>query len=183
MVYIFLAEGFEAIEAITPLDMLIRAGLEVNTISITNDFLVKSSQGIPVQADDLFENTDFSDAEMLILPGGQPGADNLCKHKGLESLLRQAMDAGLPIAAICAAPIVLGKKGMLSGRKVTCYPGYEGMLKGAECAASFVERDGNLITACGPAAAVEFAKTIIAMLLGQEVADTVCDKMMFSMTD
>ena len=122
MVYIFLAEGFEAIEAITPLDMLIRAGIEVNTISISDEFLVKSSQGIPVQADDLFENTDFSDADMLILPGGQPGATNLGKHKGLEAILKFANEHKIPIAAICAAPTVLGKHGLLQGKKDTCYP-------------------------------------------------------------
>lgn len=179
MVYIFLAEGFEAIETITPLDMLIRAGIEVNTISISDEFLVKSSQGIPVQADDLFENTDFSDAEMLILPGGQPGATNLGKHKGLEAILKFANEHNIPIAAICAAPTVLGKHGLLQGKKATCYPGCEGMLKGAQCTESFVEKDGNLITACGPAAAVEFAKAIISLLRGDEVVASVCDKMMF----
>ena len=86
-----MAEGFEAIEVVTPLDMLIRAGIEVSTIAIGYEYLVKSSQGIPVQADDLFENTDFSDAEMLILPGGMPGASNLGKHKELEALMREAM--------------------------------------------------------------------------------------------
>ena len=179
MVYIFLAEGFEAIESITPLDMLIRAGIEVNTISISDEFLVKSSQGIPVQADDLFENTDFSDAEMLILPGGQPGSTNLGKHKGLEALLREAFEKNLPVGAICAAPTVLGKHGLLQGRKATCYPGCEGMLKGADCKETFVEKDGNLITACGPAAAVEFAKAIISLLRGDEVTASVCEKMMF----
>ena len=179
MVYIFLAEGFEAIETITPLDMLIRAGIEVNTISVTGEFLVKSSQGIPVQADDLFENTDFSDAEMLILPGGQPGATDLGNHKELEALLRWAYGKNIPLAAICAAPTVLGKHGLLQGHKATCYPGCEGMLKGAECKESLVEVDGNIITACGPAAAVEFAKAIIDRLRGKEVTASVCDKMMF----
>jgi 4-methyl-5(b-hydroxyethyl)-thiazole monophosphate biosynthesis len=179
MVYIFLAEGFEAIETITPLDMLIRAGLEVNTISISDEFLVKSSQGIPVQADDLFENTDFSDAQMLILPGGQPGSTNLGKHKELEALLREAMDKNLPVAAICAAPTVLGKHGLLKGRKATCYPGCEDMLKGADYTGAFVQTDGNLITACGPAAAVEFAKAIISLLCGDEVTASVCEKMQF----
>ena len=159
MVYIFLAEGFEAIETITPLDMLIRAGIEVNNISISDEFLV--------------------DAEMLILPGGQPGSTNLGKHKGLEALLREAMAKNLPVGAICAAPTVLGKHGLLQGRKATCYPGCEGMLKGADCKESFVEKDGNLITACGPAAAVDFAKAIISLLRGDEVMASVCEKMMF----
>ncbi len=180
MVYIFLAEGFEAIETITPLDMMIRAGLEVNTISISDEFLVKSSQGIPVQADDLFENTDFSDAQMLILPGGMPGSTNLAKHKELAALLRDAMEKNLPVAAICAAPTVLGKMGLLKGRKATCYPGCESDLKGAEYTGSFVEKDGNVITACGPAAAVEFAKAIIRQLCGDQVVESVCEQMQFS---
>lgn len=179
MVYIFLAEGFEAIETITPLDMMIRAGLEVNTISISDEFLVKSSQNIPVQADDLFENTDFSDAEMLVLPGGQPGATNLAKHKGLKALLEDFMKQGKPVAAICAAPTVLGKHGLLKGRKATCYPGCEDQMGGAECTGAFVQQDGNLITACGPAAATEFAKTLIKNLCGEEVLNRVCEQMMF----
>lgn len=179
MVYIFLAEGFEAIETITPLDMLIRAGVEVNTISITDEFLVKSSQGIPVQADDIFENTDFSDAEMFILPGGQPGATNLGKDKDLKKLLTDAMQRNIPVAAICAAPTVLGGHGLLSGRRVTCYPGCETQLGDAIYTGSFVETDGNLITACGPAAAVEFARTIIERLCGAETVSSVCNKMMF----
>ncbi|HBA13592.1 MAG TPA: DJ-1 family protein, partial [Bacteroidales bacterium] len=154
MVYIFLAEGFEAIEVITPLDMLIRAGIEVSTIAIGYEYLVKSSQGIPVQADDLFENTDFSDAEMLILPGGMPGASNLGKHKGLEALLREAMEKKIPVAAICAAPAVLGKHGLLQGRRATCYPGFESHLSKAKLSRKPVVRDGNIITADGPAHAL-----------------------------
>lgn len=179
MVYIFLAEGFEAIETITPLDMLMRAGIEVNTIAIGDEFLVRSSQGIPVQADDVFENTDFSDMEMLVLPGGQPGSTNLAKDRELKALLREAMEKDIPVAAICAAPTVLGKHGLLEGRQATCYPGCETELKGAQYTAAFVEEDGNLITACGPAAAVEFAKALIRKLRGEEVVASVCEKMQF----
>lgn len=179
MVYIFLAQGFEAIEMTTPLDMLRRAGLEVNTISISDEFLVKSSQGIPIEADDIFDNTDFSDAQMLILPGGQPGSDNLYAHKGLKALLKEFMEKDGPVAAICAAPAVLGRHGLLEGRKATCYPGCEAGLKGAQYTAAFVEQDGNLITACGPAAAVEFAGAIIRLLCGSRVLEEVREKMQF----
>lgn len=179
MVYIFMAQGFEAIEFTTPLDMLIRAGIPVRTVSVTGELLVKSSQNIPIMADALFEDVDFADADMLILPGGQPGATNLANHKGVELLLRQFMDADKPIAAICAAPMVLGGHGLIDGRKVTTYPGCEPGLGKALCTGALVEQDANLITGKGPAAAVEFANAIIRLLRSEELQKEVCSKMMF----
>lgn len=179
MVYIFLAKGFEAIEMITPLDMLKRAGVSVCTVSVTGDRMVPSSQGIEIKADALFADCTFADAQMLILPGGQPGTDNLTAFTPLRELLAGFMEQGKPVGAICAAPMVLGKAGLLKGRKATCYPGCEGELTGAECTEAFVQQDGNLITATGPAAAVEFANAIIRLLCGTEVQESVCEKMMF----
>ena len=179
MVYIFMAQGFEAIEFTTPLDMLIRAGITVQTVSVTGELLVKSSQNIPIMADALFEDVDFADADMLILPGGQPGATNLANHKGVELLLRQFMDADKPVAAICAAPMVLGGHGLIDGRKVTTYPGCEPGLGKALCTGALVEQDANLITGKGPAAAVEFANAIIRLLRSEELQKEVCSKMMF----
>jgi 4-methyl-5(b-hydroxyethyl)-thiazole monophosphate biosynthesis len=179
MVYIFMAQGFEAIEFTTPLDMLIRAGIPVRTVSVTGELLVKSSQNIPIMADALFEDVDFADADMLILPGGQPGATNLANHKGVELLLRQFMDADKPVAAICAAPMVLGGHGLIDGRKVTTYPGCESGLGKALCTGALVEQDANLITGKGPAAAVEFANAIIRLLRSEELQKEVCSKMMF----
>lgn len=179
MVYIFMAQGFEAIEFTTPLDMLIRAGIPVRTVSVTGELLVKSSQNIPIMADALFEDVDFADADMLILPGGQPGATNLANHKGVELLLRQFMDADKPVAAICAAPMVLGGHGLIDGRKVTTYPGCEPGLGNAICTGALVEQDANLITGKGPAAAVEFANAIIRLLRSEELQKEVCSKMMF----
>jgi 4-methyl-5(b-hydroxyethyl)-thiazole monophosphate biosynthesis len=179
MVYIFMAQGFEAIEFTTPLDMLIRAGIPVRTVSVTGELLVKSSQNIPIMADSLFEDVDFADADMLILPGGQPGATNLANHKGVELLLRQFMDADKPVAAICAAPMVLGGHGLIDGRKVTTYPGCEPGLGKALCTGALVEQDANLITGKGPAAAVEFANAIIRLLRSEELQKEVCSKMMF----
>lgn len=179
MVYIFMAQGFEAIEFTTPLDMLIRAGIPVRTVSVTGELLVKSSQNIPIMADALFEDVDFADADMLILPGGQPGATNLANHKGVELLLRQFMDANKPVAAICAAPMVLGGHGLIDGRKVTTYPGCEPGLGKALCTGALVEQDANLITGKGPAAAVEFANAIIRLLRSEELQKEVCTKMMF----
>ena len=179
MVYILMAQGFEAIEFTTPLDMLIRAGIPVRTVSVTGELLVKSSQNIPIMADALFEDVDFADADMLILPGGQPGATNLANHKGVELLLRQFMDADKPVAAICAAPMVLGGHGLIDGRKVTTYPGCEPGLGKALCTGALVEQDANLITGKGPAAAVEFANAIIRLLRSEELQKEVCSKMMF----
>ena len=179
MVYIFMAQGFEAIEFTTPLDMLIRAGIPVRTVSVTGELLVKSSQNIPIMADALFEDVDFADADMLILPGGQPGATNLANHKGVELLLRQFMDADKPVAAICAAPMVLGGHGLIDGRKVTTYPGCEPGLGKALFTGALVEQDSNLITGKGPAAAVEFANAIIRLLRSEELQKEVCSKMMF----
>ena len=179
MVYIFMAQGFEAIEFTTPLDMLIRAGIPVRTVSVTGELLVKSSQNIPIMADALFGDVDFADADMLILPGGQPGATNLANHKGVELLLRQFMDADKPVAAICAAPMVLGGHGLIDGRKVTTYPGCEPGLGKALCTGALVEQDANLITGKGPAAAVEFANAIIRLLRSEELQKEVCSKMMF----
>lgn len=179
MVYIFMAQGFEAIEFTTPLDMLIRAGIPVRTVSVTGELLVKSSQNIPIMADALFEDVDFADADMLILPGGQPGATNLANHKGVELLLRQFMDADKPVAAICAAPMVLGGHGLIDGRKVTTYPGCEPGLGKALCTGALVEQDANLITGKGPAAAVEFANALIRLLRSEELQKEVCSKMMF----
>lgn len=179
MVYIFMAQGFEAIEFTTPLDMLIRAAIPVKTVSVTGELLVKSSQNIPIMADALFKDVDFTDADMLILPGGQPGATNLANHKGVEILLRQFMDADKPVAAICAAPMVLGGHGLIDGRKVTTYPGCEPGLGNAICTGALVEQDANLITGKGPAAAVEFANAIIRLLRSEELQKEVCSKMMF----
>ena len=130
-------------------------------------------------ADALFEDVDFADADMLILPGGQPGATNLANHKGVELLLRQFMDANKPVAAICAAPMVLGGHGLIDGRKVTTYPGCEPGLGKALCTGALVEQDANLITGKGPAAAVEFANAIIRLLRSEELQKEVCSKMMF----
>ncbi len=180
MVYIFLAEGFEAIETITPVDMLIRAQIPIRMVSVTGNLTVSSSQGVKIQANVLFEDTDFSDAEMLIIPGGQPGATNLGNHKGLEKLILRLAASGKPLAAICAGPTVLGRCGVLKGRKVTVFPGYENDLGGAEYTGGLVEQDGNIITAVGPAAAIEFSKSIITLLRGRQVMSAVCAKMQFN---
>ena len=136
-IYVFLAEGFEEVEALTPVDVLRRAGLPVKTVSITGVLTVNGAHGVPVVADMVFEEVKEEDAEMIVLPGGLPGATNLDAHEGLGKLIMTFAEAGRPLSAICAAPLVYGKRGLLKGKKVTCYPGFEKYLEGAEYTATF----------------------------------------------
>ncbi|MDE7403021.1 MAG: DJ-1/PfpI family protein, partial [Muribaculaceae bacterium] len=150
--FLFLAEGFEEIEALTAVDVLRRAGMPVRMVSITRSLAVTGAHGITVSADTLFDNTHFTDPAWLLLPGGLPGADNLHDYAPLLGLLkRQADSPDGRIAAICAAPaVVLGAEGMLKGVKATCYPGFEGKLEGAEYIDSRVVEVGKYVLAYGP---------------------------------
>ncbi|MGL4519841.1 MAG: DJ-1 family glyoxalase III [Phocaeicola sp.] len=168
-VYLFLAEGFEEIEAISPIDILRRAGVEVKTVSIGATKAVCGANGITVTADCLFEEMGADAADMLVLPGGMPGATNLDAHVGLGELILNYNEAGKPLAAICAAPLVLGKRGLLKGKKATCYPGFENFLEGATYTAALVEKDGTIITGKGPGAAFAFAFAIVEELCGPEM--------------
>ena len=167
MIYVFLATGFEDIEAIAPVDIMRRAGLEVQTVSITGEEIVTSAHGVGIASDLLLSDVDFSSAEMLVLPGGLPGSTNLDACKPLTEAIKRYFESGGPIAAICAAPLVYGHLGLLKGRRATCYPGVERELKGATYTAAIVERDGNIITGKGPAAAFEFGYTIVDFFLGE----------------
>lgn len=164
--YVFLAEGFEEVEALTPVDVLRRAGLPVKTVSVTGVQTVSGAHGVPVQADCLFDEVKEEDTEMIVLPGGLPGATNLDAHEGLSRLIRTFAEAGRPLSAICAAPLVYGKRGLLKGKKATCYPGFENYLEGAEYTAALVEEDGNFITGKGPGAAMAFAFAIAEKYVG-----------------
>ena len=130
-VCIFLAEGFEEMEAMFPLDIMRRGGLSVKTVSVTGNRTVVSSHQVPVVADVLFEDLQKDEVEMIVLPGGLPGATNLDAHAGLDKLVMEFAAAGKPLAAICAAPMVYGKRGLLKGKKATCYPGFDKYLEGA----------------------------------------------------
>lgn len=167
MIYVFLATGFEDIEAIAPVDIMRRAGLEVQTVSITGEEIVTSAHGVGIASDLLLSDVDFSSAEMLVLPGGLPGSTNLDACKPLTEAIKRHFESGGPIAAICAAPLVYGHLGLLKGRRATCYPGVERELAGATYTAAIVERDGNIITGKGPAAAFEFGYTIVDYFLGE----------------
>jgi len=170
MIYVFLAEGFETVEALAPVDVMRRAGIEVNTVSITDERRVKSKQGITVEADITLAEADADGALMLMLPGGLPGADNLFACKELCNALLRAAGDGRYIAAICAAPYIPGRLGILKGRRATCYPGFEGDLDGAFATGERVTRDGNILTGIGMGAAVEFGLAAVAMLAGDEKA-------------
>jgi len=166
--YLFLATGFEEIEAIATIDILRRAGLDIKSVSISDDLKVTGTHGISVEADCLFTEVDFKEAEMLILPGGMPGTKNLNVHEGLKTAIAKHAKADKPLAAICAAPMILGQLGILEGREATCYPGNEIHLKGAILSEYMVVQDGNIITASGPGVAAEFALQIVEHFLGEE---------------
>ena len=178
-VYVFLADGFETVEALAPVDVMRRAGLDVVTVSIMERKEVVSAQNVPVIADELYENIAFGDADALVLPGGGVGTDNLSAHEPLGALLVDACSRGLLVAAICAAPMVFGRIGILKGKRATCYPGCEGDLFDAEYTAAAVEQDGNIITACGPGASFDFGFAIIERFCGAGVAETLRSQMQF----
>lgn len=171
MNYLFLDNGFEEIEAVTTIDLLRRAQVELTTVSMTGSLLVNGAHGININADKIFEDVDFSDANMLILPGGGTmlgDHDNLC-----QLLLRHNEAEGL-IAAICAAPAVLGRLGILKGKQATCYPGFQDAL-GESYVGGLVVESKNIITAKGPGLSSDFAFCLIEKLVGEEVADQVYD--------
>ena len=169
-IFVFLAEGFEEIEALTPVDVLRRAGLSVQTVSIMKEQVVAGAHGIPVKADVMFDEVYAEDAEMILLPGGLPGATNLDAHEGLAKMILDFAKAEKPLAAICAAPLVFGNRGLLKGKKATCYPGFEDKLIGAECVDDYVVSDGNVITGKGAGAALEYGLKIVEYFKGAQVS-------------
>lgn len=179
MNYVMLAEGFEEIEALTVVDMLRRAGIETRTVSITHTNEVTGAHGVTVVADDLFTDISLATCGLVVLPGGMPGAANLRADETLCAVLRERAQKNLPIAAICAAPFILGELGILIGRRATCYPGFEARLKGAHFSGADVERDGNIITANGPASAAKFALEIISLLSSRDNAGEVAKGMLY----
>lgn len=179
MVYIMLANGFEEIEALTVVDVVRRAGLEALTVSISNSNEVKGAHSIRVAADILISEADLEESDLVVLPGGMPGALNLRNSEPLCLALKARASHNRPIAAICAAPFILGELGILDGKRATCYPGFEDHLHGAAHTGEMVEQDGNIITAKGPAAAADFALTIVEALCGKAKADEVAAGMLY----
>ena len=171
--YIFLATGFEEIEAIATIDILRRGEVEITTVSITGERTVLGVHQIPVTADILFEEADFTDGNAFILPGGGPGSFMLNDHAALKQLLVDKNKQGNLIAAICAAPLVLGGLDLLKGKHAICYPGMESYIQGAILTDAPVVTDGNIITGKGPGLALNFGLTLLAALQGRDMADKV----------
>ena len=173
MVYILLAPGFEEAEALVPVDMLRRANIETATVSITGE-PVPGSHGVTVTANITLDRVDLSRADMIVLPGGGPGYKNLGKEPRVEELVRKAAEKGLWLAAICAAPTLLGRWGLLEGKNAVCYPGMEEGLTGAQprMDQGFVV-DGKIITGRAAGSAFDFGLALVEALAGKEESDKV----------
>lgn len=176
---IFLAEGMEEIEGLTVVDLLRRAGISIEMVSLNGDKMVMGSHGIRMEADTIFEAADFDSYDMLILPGGMPGTTHLLEHIGLRKQLLKFHAAGKMLAAICAAPMVLGENGILEGKKAVCYPGIEKHLKGAAVCSCEVVTDGNIITSRGLGTAIAFASAIIAHFMGSGKAKEIEESILY----
>jgi len=177
-VFVFLANGFEEVEALTPVDVIRRAGAEVITVSVENSIEVCGAHNIKVLADALFDEMDFQEGNLFVLPGGMPGAENLKKHLGLNKLLKSQQAKGKYLAAICAAPMVLGNLNLLDNKKATCYPGFEKYLGKAVFTGMPFETDGNIITGKGIGTAMEFSLELVKILFGVEKRDALAARMM-----
>lgn len=178
--YVFFADGFEEVEAMSPVDVMRRAGMSVKTVSVTGTSGVVSAHGVKIETDLLFDAAICKDAEWLILPGGMPGALGLYNCKPLTDLLLRHAAEGKKIAAICAAPgVVLGQLGLLEGQKATCYPGFEELCKGAIHEDAGVVESHNFVTGKGPAFALPFAYKIVEISMGKETADSVAKGMLY----
>ena len=179
MVYVFLADGFEEMEAVAPIDILRRLGISVTTVGVTGE-RVTGSHGIEVTADTIIDKCDFSDASALILPGGMPGTLNLSNSQKLCSFIKEADTKGILLAALCAAPSVFLKLGILKGRDYTCYPGFEEETEGNYKNVPLVVSEGKstVITAWGPGAAYRFAFAVGQKLTGKDLTDLKASMMM-----
>jgi 4-methyl-5(b-hydroxyethyl)-thiazole monophosphate biosynthesis len=178
-IYEFLADGFEEIEGMAPVDIFRRGGLDVKTVSVNGTNMVKTSHGVTVVADTIFENVNFDDAVLLMLPGGMPGSTNLNAHAGVRAAMKKQYVEGKLVAAICAAPMVLGSIGILRGKKATCSPGFEKYLDGATYTSELCTVDGNVITGKGPAATLPYAYKLLEILTDSETSRTIQHKMQF----
>ena len=180
-VFLFLAEGFEEVEAITPVDLLRRAGIECITVSVTDKLEVTGSNGITIKADRLFDEKECMTGDAIILPGGLPGTTNLLNHSGLKNVIIDYNKTKKLIAAICAAPTVLGEMGLLEGYKATCYPGFEDKLFGANALVEKYVNDGHFLTSRGVGTAMDFALKIIGILEGEDTMNNIKNQIVFNL--
>lgn len=175
MIYVFLADGFEETEALVPVDLMRRAELEVTTVGI-GSCVIRGSHGIPVVTDiDDGQITVDDNTDMIMLPGGMPGTLNLEKSQAVQNAIDYCAQNDKYIAAICAAPSVLGKKGLLKGKEAICFPGFEQFLEGAALSEKSVVRDGMIITAKGAGVAVQFGLELVKVLAGEQMAQKIHD--------
>ncbi len=179
-VYIFLADGFEDIEGLTVVDLMRRAGIQIQTVSIKAEKKITTSHGIEMFTDMTMDETDFADADMLVLPGGMPGTKYLGACEPLLKLLKDYYNKEGKIAAICAAPTVLSSLGFLKGRKATCYPSMMSQLDCGEALTDSVVVDGNITTSRGLGTALPFALSLIAQLLSEEKAKEIAASVVFT---
>lgn len=176
---VFLANGFEEIEALTVVDLCRRAGIGTDMVSVTGGRAVTGSHGICVTADKLLEEEDFESLDMIVLPGGMPGTKNL---EACEKLMEQAdlfYREGKAVSAICAAPSVLGHRGFLSGRNACCYPGFESHLAGAKVSGRSVEVSEHVTTSRGMGTAIDFGLAIVERYQGREAAEDLAEKIVY----
>lgn len=176
---VFFATGYEEVEALTVVDLLRRAGIETNMISITGKLEVTGSHNITTKMDKLFEEEKFADYDLVVLPGGMPGTTNLEAYQPLMTLLKERVEENKLIAAICAAPTVFGHAGFLTGKKACCYPDMEDGLLGAEVSYNEVEVDGSIVTSRGMGTAIPFALRLVALLQNKESADALGQKIVY----
>lgn len=181
-VYEFLANGFEEIEGLAPVDILRRGGVDIKTVSITGSEFVETSHGVTVKADLKFEDVaDFNDADILLLPGGMPGSTNLNAHEGVKAALKKQFEAGKRVGAICAAPMVLASCGILDGKKATCSPGFEQYFNASTTyTGELIQEDGNVITGEGPAATLPYAYKMLSYFIGEDAVKDLETKMQFT---
>ena len=172
-VYVFTADGFEEIEGLTVVDLMRRAGAQVQMVSISDGLAVKGSHGIEIKADTFFDDVDFDQADLLVLPGGMPGTLHLGEHEGLTGLLQDFAAKGKRVAAICAAPSVLGGLGLVEGKRGVGYTGFEDKLTGAQVEMEEVVTDGCITTSRGLGTAIPFALELISLLFGPEKAEEI----------
>lgn len=170
MLYMFFADGFEEVEAVATLDVIRRAGIAAESVGIGSK-TVTGAHGIALICDKAENEIDISQTDGVILPGGMPGTTNLLNSKTVNDCIDYCVKNSLWICAICAAPMILGRKGLLDGKKAVCFPGFESELKGAFIPDDFVCRDGNIITAKGMGSAVNFGLEIVSAICGKETAD------------
>ena len=182
MIAVLLADGFEEIEALTPVDILRRAGLDVKTVAIGSKIAV-GSHGIPVVCDITSDEVKLGEVSAVIFPGGMPGSLNLDASDFSSKIIDAVNKKGGIIAAICAAPLVLGRRGLLDGKRATCYPGFENELIGAKACGAPVLVDGNIVTARGMGVALEFALTLVKLICGEDeatrISASICEKTVF----